>query len=664
MKIGKFAGAGPETEALLQGGVAHHVAGRLAEAERAYREVLRRQPAHARALHLLGLIAFQSGEAARAVELFDRAIAIRPDFPEAHDNRGTALYALDRFEAAAASYDRAIALKPGQPGAHANRGNALQALGRGPEALADYDAAIALKPDFAEAWYGRGAALSVLKRYGEALTSHARAISLNPGYAKAFEGRAVALHGLRRLPEALASYDQAVALNPAFAEAWFGRGVALAAWDKHKDAVISHDRAIALKPDFAEAFNNRAVSLMQLGQPEAALASLDEAVLLKPAFAAAQTHRGNALQALGRMEEALRAHDAAIAAQDDYAEAWSNRAHVLADLGRHEEAVADCGRAAAINPDFGIARFNLGMGLLRLGRFEEGWPEYEQRGRAQPALAPRPYPQPLWTGQEVRDRTVFVYHEQGLGDAIQFSRYAAMLAERGAEVVLAAPAALHGVLATLEPRVTVIGERERPRDFDFHCPAPSLPLGFGTVLDSIPAPARYLMADEAAKTRWAEVLGEIVRPRIGLAWSGNRTHKNDANRSIPFERFGGLMSDAADWVSLQKELRPQDAEAVLGGGVRHFGEALKTFSDTAALIEAMDLVVTVDTSVAHLAGALGKPVWILLPFNPDWRWLLKRNDSPWYPSARLFRQPAPGDWDAVLEDVRRALPGFLEGLRR
>jgi tetratricopeptide (TPR) repeat protein len=664
MKTGTSAIGQAEAEALMQRGVQCHREGRLADAEGLYLEVLRRQPLHSGALHLLGVIAFQSGQAARSVELFDRAIAIRPGFAEAYDSRGTALYALGRFDEAVASYDRAIGLKPDNAAAHANRANVLQALGRSDDALAGYDRAIALGAGFPEVHFGRGATLNALQRYEDALASHERAIALRPDYAKAFQGRGAALHALGRLADSLASHDRAVALNPEFAEAFVDRGVVLDASGRFEDAVASYDRAIALRPDLAEAFNNRGTSLVRLGLFEAALASFDKALDLRSDYAAAHTHRGNALYALGRHDDALASHDHAIGLQADFGEAYSNRANALSDLGRYEGAVADYQKAIAANPDFAKAHLNLAMCLLRLGRFEAGWREYEWRIRSDKTLSARRYSQPAWTGQESgAGRTVFIYHEQGLGDAIQFCRYAAMLAVRGADVVLAAPPSLHGLIATLDPRITVIGERDVPGHFDFHCPLLSLPLAFGTDLDAIPASPRYLSADQARRSGWASRLGPGIRPRIGAVWSGSRLHKNDANRSIPYRLFNSIFCDDADWISLQNELRPADADLVLtSSDIRYFGDELKTFDDTAALIDRMDLVVTVDTSVAHLAGALGKPVWILLPFNADWRWLRDRPDSPWYPTARLFRQGAIGDWTTVLEAVKTSLPSFLEGL--
>jgi tetratricopeptide (TPR) repeat protein len=652
-----------DIEALVRQGLQLHHENRLADAERIYRDVLRRQPMHSGVLHLLGLVALQCGQAERSVELFDRAIAIRRDFHEAYDNRGTALYTLDRFEEAVASYDRAIRLKSDNAAVHANRGNVLQALGRCEEALASYDRALALIPGFSEAHFGRGATLNALKRREEALASHERAIALNPNYAKAFQGRGMALQGLGRLEDAVASYDHAVALNPHFAEAFVDRGAALAASGRHQDAVASFDQAIALNPDLAEAFNNRGISLLESATVEAALASFDKAVGIRPGYAEAHTNRGNALYALGRRDDALAGHDRAISLRADCVEAHSNRANALSDLGRYEDAVAGYQTSIALDADLAKAHLNLAMCLLRLGRFEAGWREYEWRRTLDRKLSARRYSQPIWAGQEsAQGKTIFIYDEQGLGDTIHFCRYAALLAAQGADVVMAVPASLRGLIATLDPRITVIGDGDVPDRFDFHCPMLSLPLAFGTDLDTIPALPRYLSADGALRSRWASRLGPKDKPRIGAVWSGSRTHKNDANRSIPFSLFQAIISDGADWLSLQNELRPADADLVLtSSGIRYVGDELKTFDDTAALIDQLDLVVTVDTSVAHLAGALGKPVWVMLPFNPDWRWLCGRSDSPWYPTARLFRQKAIGDWSTVLEAVKTELPLFLNG---
>jgi len=294
---------------------------------------------------------------------------------------------------------------------------------------------------------------------------------------------------------------------------------------------------------------------------------------------------------------------------------------------------------------------------MQMGNFEQGWHQYEWRKKREEPVAARSYPQPLWLGEEdIAGKTLFIYWEQGLGDTIQFCRYAKLAEGRGAKVVVSVQEPLRRLLEGISPTTQIIGQREKPIKFDYHCPLLSMPLAFGTTLETIPSEQRYIWADERLRAQWEARLSAKTKPRIGVVWSGSTGHTNDHNRSIELAEWRPLLGAEADWVSLQKEVRTSD-EGILQdiGLTGFFGDDLSDFSDTAALLDLMDLVITVDTSVAHLAGAVGKPVWILLPFNPDWRWLLDRDDSPWYPSARLFRQQRIGDWAGVLDRVRTEL---------
>lgn len=507
----------------LESGLAHHRAGRLAEAERHYRKALQADPDQPDALHLLGLIAHQSGKNELAAQLIARALEIKPANPEAL----------------------------------VNLGNAQQALERRDEALASYDGALALRPDYAMAWSNRATVLQALKRYDEALASYDKALAIKPGYAEALRNRGVALHELRRYDEALASYDEALASKP------------------------------------------------------------------------------------------------------DYVEALSNRGLTLQALKRHDEALASYGKALAIDPMLAEAHANEGLLRLLLGDFEQGWKQYQWRwkGAFFSSASSRSFPQPLWLGkQDIKGKTLLVHAEQGLGDTLQLARYAPVLAERGATVVLEVPPALEALLANSFPACRVLGEGAPLPDFDLHCPFLSLPLAFDTRLDSIPAQVPYLAPPAAAIGKWRDRLGPGGAPKIGIVWSGRSSHANDANRSIALSSLVPLRGSGARLVSLQNEVRAGDASVLAANPeILHFGAELEDFSDTAALVSLLDLVVSVDTSVAHLAGALGKPVWILLPFAPDWRWLLDRDDSPWYPTARLFRQPRIGDWDSVIDRVAREL---------
>lgn len=569
--------------------MALHQQGRLAEAESAYRDVLREAPHHFDALHLLGVVAVQAGRAQRGAELIARAIAIDPNFAAAHFHLGVALCALRRFA----------------------------------EGLASYDAAIALQPDYVKAHANRGVVLCELKRFTEGLASYDAAIALQPGHAEALNNRGNALRELQRPEEALASYDKAIALNGNYAAAHGNRGNALRDLGRFAEALTSYDRSLALQPDNADVQNNR----------------------------------GNALRDLKRFAEALASYDRAIALQPRHAEAYSNRANTLRDLARYETALASYDKAIALRPDFAEARYNQGTLLLTLGDYARGWPLYEWRKRRDEPLGKRRYTQPEWLGQEdIAGKTLFLHWEQGFGDTIQFCRYAGLARARGARVILSVQDPLLPLLKQLEPEIDIVGGNDVPAAFDCHCALMSLPLALGTTLDSIPAAPRYLAADDARRAPWAARLGPKTAPRIGLAWSGNRDYGDDADRSIDLSVFARILSDGAEWVSLQKEIRERDAGTMRDlRPIAFHGDALADFADTAALIDFMDLVVTVDTGVAHLAAAMGKPVWILLPFRPDFRWLLDRSDSPWYPSVRLFRQREIGDWATVLDEIGREL---------
>jgi tetratricopeptide (TPR) repeat protein len=392
-----------------------------------------------------------------------------------------------------------------------------------------------------------------------------------------------------------------------------------------EQALASHERAIALRPDFAEAYNSRGIALLYLMRPAEALASCDQAIALKPEFPEAYNNRGNILKDLRRFEEALAAYDKAIALSLDQVEAYNNRAYLL----------------------------------LLMGRFEEGWREHEWRKKRRDGpIASDSYPQPLWLGsEEIAGKTIFIWSEQGFGDTIQFCRYAKLLEAQGAKVVMSVQQPLLRLLKHSFSTIDVV-DRE-PADFDYHCPLMSLPLAFGTSVKTIPAEQQYLKADEKLRLKWAARLPSRTRPRIGVTWSGSTTHKI-YNRSIPLETFFKLLNPTADWICLQKDIDNIDVTMLRQDGrVTFFGDDLRDFGDTAAVVDLLDLVITIDTSVAHLAGAMAKPVWMLLPYNADWRWLSDRNDSPWYPSVRLFRQHAIGDWAGPIEQVKSELPKFI-----
>jgi len=647
---------------LLADAVALHQAGRLADAERAYYQILAVDPEHCDCLHLLGVILHQRGKHAQAIALIDLSLDNNSTNAFAWNNRGNALNELKQLDAAVASYDRALAIAPDFAFALCNRGAALYALKRPDEALASYDRALAAQPDYVEALSNRGNVLKDLKRFDEALASFDRALAVRPDYAEAHLNRGVLLQELKRLDEALSSFDRAVAIRPEFVEALSNRGSVLYQLKRFDEALASCDRALALQPQFAEVHVNRANALQALKRFEEALASCDRAAALQPDLSDIHYNRANALHMLRRFEDALASYDIELARRPDFANALANRGVTLQSLKRFESALTSYQQAYALRPDFADAHYNEGLCRLLIGDLRRGWEKHEWRWRTdQLGSGKRNFREPLWTpGQEIAGRTVLLHAEQGFGDTIQFCRYVPLVAGRGARVILEVQPQLYELMSSLPGAAQVVQSGEPLPHFDLQCPLLSVPRAFGTELATIPSATPYLHASSARKQHWTARLGPRTSLRVGIAWSGRPSHKNDRNRSIGLDAFLSIFAGVdVSLVSLQREVRDADA-AVLRerSDVLHFGDELTNFADTAALISALDLVIAVDTSVTHLAGALAKPVWLLLPFVPDWRWLLDRDDSPWYPTARLFRQDETRAWDDAFVRVRAALRDY------
>ena len=507
----------------------------------------------------------------------------------------------------------------------------------------------------AEAHYEHGTSLQKLGRYDDAVTAFDAAIALNPAFAEAHNSRGIALASLGRYQEALIGFDHALRLNPNYAECHNNRGIVLQELSRLDAALTSFTRAIALKPDDARAHNNRGTVLSDLRRSSEALASYEKAVVIEPAYAEAFYNRGMALHDVARFDEALASFDRAIGLRPNYAEAHHNRGAVLQDLLRLDEAIAGYAAAIRLQPERAESYANQAYCYLQLGRFAEGWHLHEWRKQLPAPVGNRRFSQPLWLGREsISNRTLFVHWEQGFGDTIQFCRYGRLLKALGANVVMSVQQPLHRLLMQFAPQIEIIGQAEVPNSFDCHCPMMSLPLALATTLTTIPAEPRYIVADEELHQSWGARLPARSKPRIGIAWRGSTAHKNDRNRSIDLDMLEPLLSLDAYWISLQYDdggAPPWVPQLI------SFAGQWQDFADIAAVIECLDLVITVDTAVAHLAGAMGKPVFIFLPFNSDWRWLLNRDDSPWYPSARLFRQKPTKSWADV---IARASSELLE----
>ncbi len=655
---------------LFADGVKLHQAGQLAAAEQIYNRILAMLPDHVDCLHLLGLIFLQRGNHTLALEQINTALTRDPDNVFALNNRGIALKELKRLDEALASYDRALALRPDYAEALSNRGNTLQLLRRFDEALANYDRAIALRPDYVEALLNRGNTLKELQHYDEALASYARVLAIDPKSAQAHGNCGAVLHELQRFDEALASCDRALTLRPDLAELHAIRGNALCGLKRYEEALVSYDRALALRPAFAEVHYNRGNVLHELRRFEEALASHDRALTLRPDYVEAHYNRGNALHLLKRFEEALTSYQRALALRPDHAEAIANRGATLHDLKRYDEALESYERALTLRPDFADAHYNEAICRLLLGDFDRGWKKHEWRWQtAQLKNAKRNFLRPLWLGsEEIEGRTILLHAEQGLGDTIQFCRYVPLLAGRGARVILEVQKPLRELMTTLTGAVQVVSRGDPLPPFDLHCPLLSLPLAMATRLETIPSAAPYLAAGESKTGAWQKRLGADEKPRIGIVWAGSPrkelpgANRIDSQRSIAFDQLAPLFQIAeCAFYGLQKG---DDAVRQLrASSWRHavvdWTDDLQDFSDTAALMENLDLIVSVDTSVAHLAGALGKPFWLLNRYNTCWRWLADREDSPWYPTARLFRQDSSREWAPVIARAAEALDDYV-----
>jgi tetratricopeptide (TPR) repeat protein len=488
-----------------------------------------------------------------------------------------------------------------------------------------------------------------------------RAIDINPSSFAAHLNIGLSLKALNRVEEAIVSYDKAILLMPELSDAHNNRGVALEELGRLKEAIDCYNQAITLNPNYTIAYCNRGIALSKMGMLEDAILSFDQSLVLDPNDAIAFADRGKALRKLGRHEDALEDFNNALELNPNFAQAYADKGLILMELGEVKDAIVCYDHAIALNPGYIEAKWNKSLALLVMGNFEDGLQLHELRWtNKQLKMRQRDYVQPLWLGREsLAGKTILLHAEQGFGDTIQFCRYAKMVQDLGAKVIIEAPTSLLSLLSVLDGVDDLVAVDSNLPVFDFHCPLLSLPFAFNTTIQTIPIALSYLSSNTLKRQYWLTRLGHQTKNRIGLVWSGNPSHANDHNRSLKLMNLLKELPDGFEYVSLQKEVRFEDQEALASAAIAHFGADLQDFSDTAALCDLMDLVITVDSSVAHLSAALGKPTWILLPYVPDWRWLLGRDDSPWYPSVKLYRQGADRKWDSVFNFISRDLLKLL-----
>lgn len=630
---------------------------------------IRRNPRVAKAHYRRGMALQSLQRFSEALESHDRATRLDPAFAEAHYRKANLLMASRNPEAALASYERALAISPNLASAWNDRARALRQLRRPDEALASCDKAIALQQSDADFHLNRGNVLMELARPGDARESYQRAIALKPDLVEALHNLGNAFRQTDRAIEALESFDRVITLRPAFAEAYHSKGNVLTDLNRPNEAVTAFEHAIMLKPDLAESHNNKGMALHRLGRFEEALESYNTAIATRPGYALAFHNRGTTLREIGRLEEALRDCTRALALEPRFAEAAYNRGNVLKGLKRPDEAIRDYDRAIALRPGLAEAHWNRAVCTLLTGRFDEGWRLYERRPRKPELPAPLATKNTAWPDPDgFEGKTLYIHAEQGLGDTIQFCRYALLAAEKGAEIVLAVQDPLVRLMRSLGSQVRVLATTADPPWSDVQIALLSMPFAFRTGADSIPARIPYLSAEREGLRHWKVRIGNEGF-RIGICWQGATGGEVDIGRSFPVRHFEGIARlPGVRLISLQKNAGAEQLlDLPAGMNVQSLGNDLDSgpdaFVDTAAVMENLDLIITSDTAVAHLAGALGRPVWVALNFVPDWRWLLERTDSPWYPTMRLFRQTERGNWQAVFAAMEARLEALLRGAR-
>ncbi len=635
--------------------------GDLIGAEYAYRRAVTADRRHDDALVRLGVVSLRLGKLDEAIAHLQQAAQLAPGRADIHTNLGVAQASRGQLTEAVASFEEALRLNPQFLDARHNIGIALRDLGRLPEAARCLREVVALQPGYLAVRVSLGGVLFALRELDEAIIQFRQVVQLAPYDVEAHMnlGRALAEQG--QLAEAVACFERVCQLRPDQGEAHSNLGMALGRQGKPRQALLSLHQAARLKPNSPEIQNAIGAALAELDHLEAALDALQQALRLRPSYPEALNNQGNILRRYGRLDDAAASLQAALDINPEYAEARHNLAITYLDQGKPDEALHNIDEALRQCPEVPEWRKNRGLVLLRRGQWEQGWPEFEWRWGCK-GLPKRPFSQPQWDGGPLDGKTILLHAEQGLGDTLQFIRYTPLVKARGATVLVECPAILHRLLARCAGIDGLVVQGGDLPAFDVHLPLMSLPNRFGTTVANVPAPIPYVLADPERIAHWARELRSIGGHRIGLCWQGNPKHANDRHRSFALDRAAPLAGvPGVTLVRLQTGPGVVEQLAAVRDrlpvtdldGPR--GHTYRPLEDSAAIMKNLDLVVSCDTSLAHLAGALGVPTWLALPFAPDWRWLDHRPDTPWYPTMRLFRQQALGQWDDVFESMAREL---------
>jgi len=615
----------------------------------------------------LALIKLEDFDTAAAV--LEKTLTLNSNLVEARDNlaniylhQGNLQHQLGDWANAARRYEKSLAVHPAHLASCVNLGSLLQMQNRHDEAASVYRAGLAALPNHTGLLIRLGTSVQAQGRLEEAVEYYEIANTLEPDNVDARYNLAVASYSLGRHDAAIALYRSVLLIDPKHLESRFNLAHALQAQKEWDESEVQYRKVLEIQADHFDTCMNLGLLLQSLGRLDEALASYRHALRVQPGDYRALINIGNALQEQSLTDDAFSAYKDALASNPLSLEARTNISSLLNARHQFDEAIAYCDEILAIRPDHPEAHLSKAISLLSLGRLAEGWREYEHRWQSKDADPKPAFSQREWDGrQSLAGKTILLYAEQGLGDTLQFIRYASLVAERGAVVHVLAPQPLHALLARCHGVAKVFAQGQPPGSFDYQCALMSLPALLGTELSSIPSAVPYLASSQEKNRHWQDRLGRKHALRVGLAWAGSpRKHQHaawatDRMRSLRFEQITPLLDVAGvEFFSLQLG---EEAVAQLNGDPRviDLTADLHDFEDTAALISNLDLVISVDTSVVHLAGAIGKPVWVLNRYNTCWRWLTGRNDSPWYPTARIFRQPSFGDWASVIAEAREAL---------
>lgn len=674
---------------ILDEAMDHHRQGRLIEAQTLYETIVADHPTHFTAQHMLGVIACQQARYQEGADIIKRALVFNPRSLSAHTNLINALEMMQHYKEAAIYAAQLVAFEPCNRDVMITMARLLEKLNLDELAIFFFDKAINLKEE-AALFLAKGNLLLKQKNAEGALTNFKQAIALNNGLLDAYANAGTASAALNRIQEALAFYDQGLSIDPYHpgikhnknlalhtkvgehaeilsahhqsvlsVQEWIDQSEVLVALNEINKAIIHIENAIQQYPENKELYSRQGIVLLAAKKYEAALESFYKAIKIDPQYSEAIINAANTLMWLRKFENAIAMLQKVLTLDANNAIAINNIGSAMMELNQREEALLQFNRVLELMPEAEFAKLNAGFCYLALEDYSRGLPMYEFRWQGDLLKSKYYIPRPIWSGRESLDgKTIFLYGEQGFGDTFQFGRYIGLVAKYRTKILLGLNDSIKPLFKRSFPFIELTDKSIPLPPLDYYCPLGSLPLAFNTTVNTIPASVPYLVSDAQLVEYWRQKI-QGNKPRIGLVWRGNPDNPVEIKRALPLSMLIPLMDVGATFFSLKIDVNKEEQTILNEYHVKCVSHDIRDFDDTAAIIENMDLIISTDTSVAHLAGALGKPVWIMLSFSTDWRWHTNRKDSPWYPSARLFRQPAIGDWESVITDIKTHLIKWL-----